>query len=64
MKYFRIGLDPLFQPPYNWPLNRKYVLGDNPLQSNRFEIVFDEICDGEVIQQLYKNVDKVDKNMG
>lgn len=60
----KIGLDPLFPPPYNWPLNKKYQLGDNPLEANRFELVFDESVEGDAIQELYRNIDRVDKNMG
>lgn len=61
---FKIGLDPLFPPPYNWPVNKKYQLGDNPMDTNKFELVFDETAEGEAIQELYGNVDRVDKNMG
>jgi hypothetical protein len=46
----KIGLDPLFPPPYNWPVNKKYQLGDNPLENNRFELIFDESVEGETIQ--------------
>lgn len=57
-------IDPLFQPPLDWPANKKYQLGDNPLENNRFSLIFDEETEGAEIQELYRNVDRIDKNMG
>ena len=34
------------------------------METNRFELVFDETVEGEAIQELYRNIDRVDKNMG
>jgi len=40
---FRIGLDPLFPPPYDWPQTKKYFLGENIIEeSNKFTLFFDE----------------------
>lgn len=45
-------------------MGKKYQLGDDTLNNNRFELVFDESIDGSSIQDLFRNVDKIDKNMG
>lgn len=37
----RIGLDPLFQAPHNWPAHKKYELGDSLIENNKFSIIFD-----------------------
>lgn len=43
---FRIGLDPLFPPPLNWPGHKKHLVPDNIWEGNRFELIFDESVDG------------------
>lgn len=39
---FRIGLDPIFPPPFEWPAQKKFALGENALEENKFTLVFDE----------------------
>jgi hypothetical protein len=41
----RICVDPLFPPPECWQPGKKCFFGDNPLQENKFELIFDEISD-------------------
>ncbi|EAS02300.2 tubulin-tyrosine ligase family protein (macronuclear) [Tetrahymena thermophila SB210] len=52
---FRIGLDPLFPPPQNWPGQKKHLAPDSLTEHNRFEIIFDEQYDGIELKRLYKN---------
>lgn len=48
----RIGLDPLFPPPANL-IQKSTHFNDQALESNRFELVFDELVDGEALRRLY-----------
>lgn len=41
----RIGLDPLFPPPANL-LQKSNCFNDQALETNRFELVFDEQVEG------------------
>ena len=43
---FRIGLDPLFPPPSKWPKKKKYQMNEDPYETNRFVLVFDERFEG------------------
>lgn len=43
---FRIGLDPLFPYPNNWPMQKRHLMPDNIIETNKFELIFDESCDG------------------
>ena len=54
---FRVALDPLFPPP---PCTnpKKHLVPEN-LETNRFELVFDEIEDGPSL----KNLNGLDNNM-
>ena len=47
-----------------WQAGKRYQLGDDVLGGNRFELVFDEAVEGAGIQEMYRGVEKVDKNMG
>lgn len=49
----RIAVDPVFVPPVESLLgNKRYLLFDNAFESNKFEIVFDEITDGDRLKRL------------
>jgi len=50
----RIGLDPLFPPPINWPTSKKHLKFDNMFENNKFEIIFDENVDGPDLYKLYE----------
>lgn len=52
---FRIGLDPLFPPPVNWPGIHKHNAPDNLIENNKFELIFDEIEEGDQLRELFKN---------
>lgn len=44
-KYFkRIAIDTIFPPPpiEDWSINKKLFTNDNVLESNKFELLFDE----------------------
>ena len=44
----RITVDPIFMPdPSILSSNKKYLLFDNAFEFNKFELVFDELVDGE-----------------
>lgn len=60
---FKICVDPLFPPPQSWQSGRKFFFGENPIAQNRFEIVFDEVCDGDQIEGMY-NGNRMDEKMG
>ena len=49
----KIGLDPIFLPPESFSLKKAFI-GD-PCPENRFELVFDSIIDGPVLEKLFKN---------
>ena len=49
----RIGLDPLFPPPFNWSQSKKHLVPDNVSDNNKFELVFDEAVDGGLLKLLY-----------
>ena len=40
--YYRVVIDPIFPPPYEWPNSRRGVVPDNCFKNNKFEIIFDE----------------------
>lgn len=50
----RIGLDPLFPPPANLVVKLNSFT-DNAHETNRFELIFDELVDGPEIMCLYDN---------
>jgi len=35
-------IDPLFPPPFEWPSSRRGWVPENCLESNKFELIFDE----------------------
>jgi tubulin polyglutamylase TTLL1/tubulin monoglycylase TTLL3/8 len=49
----KISLDPIFLPPESFSLKKAFI-GD-PCPENRFELVFDSIIDGPVLEKLFKN---------
>lgn len=49
---FRLGLDPLFPPPAHYSNNSKYLAPDCSLEKLQFELIFDEVRDGEAIRQM------------
>lgn len=46
---FKIAIDPIFPPP-NYPKNKKHMIPENVFENNRFELIFDELVDGENIR--------------
>ena len=40
--WYRLVVDPLYPPPYEWPPTRKNLLPENCYEYNRFELIFDE----------------------
>ena len=39
-------------PPPHWMASKKHLLPDNLLENNKFELIFDEIEDGQVLKNL------------
>ena len=60
----RICVDPLFPPPDQWASGKKMYMGDNPLEENRFELIFDESVAGEEVKNLMGVNVALDSNMG
>lgn len=60
----KLTIDPLFPPPEAWPNNKKLFFGEDPLSENRFEIIFDEGCDGKDIEKLFNGRERKDTKMG
>ena len=54
---FRICIDPIFPPAFEWPAQKKYQLGENALEENKFTIIFDENTEGERLKKMYEKVD-------
>jgi hypothetical protein len=52
---FRIGLDPIFQPPLKWPASKRHLIQEYSFDTNRFELVFDEQIDSIPLAKLYKD---------
>ena len=52
---FRIGLDPIFPPPQNFPNSKKHYVSENAMMHNNFELVYDELVDGPALNQLYQS---------
>ena len=54
---FRIAVDPIFPPPEisKWNLNKSIYLPEKIIEKNKFELIFDEIVDGNFLNQLYKD---------
>ncbi len=50
---FRICIDPIYPPPFEWPNSKKFQMGDNSLNDMKFELVFDEVSDGKELEKLY-----------
>ncbi|KRX03061.1 hypothetical protein PPERSA_10142 [Pseudocohnilembus persalinus] len=51
----RIGLDPFFPPPINWPNPKKHQVQDNILDNNKFSLIFDSQVDGDEVKKLYQD---------
>jgi len=49
----RLTVDPLFPPP-NDLSSKKHTLPENPMENNRFELVFDEAEGGEALRETLK----------
>ena len=51
----RIAVDPIFPPPElsKWNLNKSIYLPEKMLENNKFELIFDEIVDGNFLEELY-----------
>jgi tubulin polyglutamylase TTLL1 len=52
VRYFyinRIAIDPIFPPPDigKWTGGKKEYIPENIFESNRFELIFDELSDGQ-----------------
>lgn len=39
---FRMVIDPIFPPPFEWPISRRGWIPENCLENNKFELIFDE----------------------
>lgn len=48
---FKIAVDPIFPPP-NFPKSRKHLVPENIYESNKFELIFDEIVDSAKLSHL------------
>jgi hypothetical protein len=57
-------VDPFFPPPEEWPSSKKVFSGENVLQENEFELVFDESIEGEGLRSLFKGSAGVESKMG
>lgn len=55
---FRIGLDPIFPPPYQTNVMR-HSISENAVFFNRFELIYDEIKDMEHLKRLYSEKQNV-----
>lgn len=51
---FRIAVDPVFPPP-TFPKAKRHMIPDNVYETNKFELIFDELVDGPDLQQLNQN---------
>jgi hypothetical protein len=51
----RIALDPIFPCPTNWPYHKRHQSPDNILETNKYELVFDDSQDGPDLIALYKD---------
>jgi len=52
---FRIAVDPIFPPPTPWPTSKKFYLPENPLETNKFELIFDERREGHKLKKIFKD---------
>ena len=59
----RIALDPLFPCPTNWSPARRHLAPDNILETNKYELVFDENQDGPELIVMYKDSKNGRKNI-
>ena len=60
---YRIAVDPVFPPPIPWATSKKFLLPDNPLENNKFEMIFDERQEGLKLKKLFKEV-SITENQG
>jgi tubulin polyglutamylase TTLL1 len=51
---FRVGLDPIFPPPQNFPNSKKHYISENAMLHNNFELVFDELVNGPELSKLFR----------
>lgn len=48
---FKVVVDPIFPPP-SFPKSRKHLVPENIFESNRFELIFDELIDASKLEHL------------
>ena len=53
-KLLRIAVDPIYPPPdfSKWSGSKKEYIPENVLQTNRFELIFDELIDGKNLNNI------------
>jgi tubulin polyglutamylase TTLL1 len=58
----KIAVDPIFPPPC-WPKSKRHMVPDNVYESNRFELIFDELEDQENLAKLVISQELTDSKM-
>lgn len=48
---FKLAVDPIFPPP-SFPKTKKHLVPENIFESNKFELIFDELVDGPKLECL------------
>ncbi|EAS00525.2 tubulin-tyrosine ligase family protein (macronuclear) [Tetrahymena thermophila SB210] len=48
---FKVAVDPIFPPP-NFPKSKKHLIPENIFESNKFELIFDELQDAQQLSTL------------
>lgn len=51
----RLTIDPMFPPPHTDNPSKKQALPDNPLENNKFELVFDETEEGHILKSTLES---------
>lgn len=56
---FRIAIDPILTPPgiEDWPGNKRQYCPDGLVESNKFELIYDEFYEGYNLRNLMQSVD-------
>lgn len=58
----RVAIDPIFPPPSVEELitmTKKLMLPDNPIENNKFELIFDEVEEGKELKSLLSTTPEV-----
>ena len=58
----RVAIDPIFPPPSVEELitmTKKLMLPDNPIDNNKFELIFDEVEEGKELKSLLSTTPEV-----